>query len=247
MDATVKMRIDLPTQRKLRRFKRFLNRHTDTLTMRFGASEADGMRREMLEEYRPIAPQVPYVGGRRNRYTPALALSAWALAMYRVLLRHGGSVQDAGEILHYYAKSSYERIPTLLRTRMLRPRRKRAEKQAKWTQQRRYADDWFNEIVEGDGRTFGWGIDITECGLVKFLHAQGADELAPYLCDLDYVMAEAAGVGLTRTKTLAWGCDSCDFRWTIPGATIATWPPAFVEQRCGLAGNQTPDQAVASA
>jgi len=130
---------------------------------------------------------------------------------------------------------------------MLRPRRKRAEKQAKWTQQRRYADDWFNEIVEGDGRTFGWGIDITECGLVKFLHAQGADELAPYLCDLDYVMAEAAGVGLTRTKTLAWGCDSCDFRWTIPGATIATWPPAFVEQRCGLAGNQTPDQAVASA
>jgi hypothetical protein len=119
MDATVKVRIDLPNQRKLRRFKRFLNRHTDTLTMRFGASEADGMRREMLEEYRPIAPQVPYVGGRRNRYTPALALSAWALAMYRVLLRHGGSVQDAGEILHYYAKSSYERIPTLLRTRML--------------------------------------------------------------------------------------------------------------------------------
>jgi hypothetical protein len=48
-------------------------------------------------------------------------------------------------------------------------------------------------------------------------------------------MAEAAGVGLTRTKTLAWGCDSCGFRWTIPGETIATWPPTFGEQRCGLA------------
>jgi hypothetical protein len=117
---------------------------------------------------------------------------------------------------------------------MLRPRRSRAEKQARWTQQRRYAGDWLNEIVDGDGRTFDWGIDITECGLVTFLHAQGADDLTPYLCDLDYVMAEAAGVGLTRTKTLAWGCDRCDFRWKIPGETIATWPPTFGERRCGL-------------
>ena len=233
MDATPRMRIDLPTQWKVRRFKRFLSRHTDTLNTRFGESEATEMRREMLAAYRPIIPQVPYVGGRRNRYTPALAMSAWALAMYRVLLRHGGSVQDAGEILHNYAKSSYQRIPRPLRIWMLRPRRSRAEKQVKWTQQRRYAGDWYNEIVEGDGRTFDWGIDITECGVVKFFHGQGADELTPYLCDLDYVGAQAAGVGLTRTKTLAWGCDSCDFRWKIPGDTIATWPPTFGEQRCG--------------
>lgn len=246
MDATTRMRIDLSTPWKLRRFERVLNRHTDTLTKRFGAPEADAMRQEMLAEYRLIIPQVPYVGGRRNRYTPGLAASAWALAMYRVLLRHGGSVQDAGEVLHNYAKTSYERIPGPLRTRMLRPLRKRAQKQARWTQQRRYAGDWLNEIVEGDGRTFDWGIDITECGIVKFLHAQGADELTPYLCDLDYVMAEAADVGLTRTKTLAWGCDSCDFRWTIPGDTKAAWPPTFVEQRCGRATNKTSKPPIAS-
>jgi len=246
MDAKTRMHIDPPTQWKVRRFKRFLSRHTHTLNTRFGEYEAAEMRREMLAEYRPIIPQVPYVGGRRNRYTPALAMSAWALAMYRVLLRHGGSVQDAGEILHNYVKSSYQRIPRPLRIRMLRPRRSRAEKQVKWTQQRRYAGDWFNEIVEGDGRTFDWGIDITECGLVKFLHAQGADELTPYLCDLDYVMAEAAGVGLTRTKTLAWGCDSCDFRWTLPGGTKAAWPPTFVEQRCGQTTNKTSKPPIAS-
>lgn len=253
MDATTRMRIthpaqwtDLPTRWKVRRFKRFLSTRTDLLNTRYGTSEADAMRREMLAEYRPLIPQVPYVGGRRNRYTPALALSAQALATHRVLLRHGGSPQDTGEILHRYAQSSYQRIPRPLRGRMLRPRRSRAEKQARWTQQRRYAGDWFNEIVDGDGRTFDWGIDITECGLVKFLHAQGADELTPYLCDLDYVAAEAAGVGLTRTKTLAWGCDRCDFRWRIPGETIATWPPTFEERRCGLAGSPPSEHAAAS-
>ena len=203
MNATTEMRMDLATQWKVRRFKKFLGRHTESLSSRFGASEADAIRREMLAEYGPIIPQVPYVGGRRNRYTPGLAMSAWALAMYRVLLRHGGTVQDAGEIIHGYAKSSYRRLPRPLRTRMLRPRKSRAEKQAKWTQQRHYPDDWLNAIVEGDGRTFDWGIDITECGVVKFFHGQGTDELTPYLCDLDYVGAEAAEVGLTRTKTLA--------------------------------------------
>jgi hypothetical protein len=116
---------------------------------------------------------------------------------------------------------------------MLRPRRARAEKQARWTQERRYAADWLIEIVDGDGEDFDWGIDITECGLVKYLDAQGAGELTPYLCDLDYVMAQAADVGLRRTKTLAWGCDGCDFRWEIPGTTTASWPPAFGERRCG--------------
>ncbi|HEY3546833.1 MAG TPA: L-2-amino-thiazoline-4-carboxylic acid hydrolase [Propionicimonas sp.] len=246
MNATTEMRMDLATQWKVRRFKKVLGRHTESLNSRFGASEADAIRREMLAEYGPIIPQVPYVGGRRNRYTPGLAMSAWALAIYRVLLRHGGTVQDAGEILHNYAKSTYQRIPRSLRARMLRPRKARAEKQAKWTQQRRYPGDWLNAIVEGDGRTFDWGIDITECGMVKFFHAQGADELTPYMCDLDYVMAEAAGVGLTRTKTLAWGCDSCDFRWRIPGDTIATWPPTFSEQRCGMARSETTDQGAAA-
>lgn len=245
MNATIEMRKDLATQWKVRRFKKFLRRHTELLNSRFGGSEADAIRREMLAEYRPLIPQVPYVGGRRNRYTPGLAMSAWALAIYRVLLRHGGTVQDAGEILHNYAKSSYGRLPRPLRTRMLRPRKTRAEKQAKWTQQSPYPGDWLNAIVEGDGRTFDWGIDITECGMVKFFHAQGADELTPYLCDLDYVMAEAAGVGLSRTKTLAWGCDSCDFRWTIPGDTIAAWPPTFSEQRCGMARTQTTEQGAA--
>ena len=89
------------------------------------------------------------------------------------------------------------------------------------------------ERVEGDGVAFDFGIDMMECGIVKFFDTQGADELVPYLCDVDYVMFEALGIGLRRTKTLAWGCDRCDFRISRTGQTSALWPPRFAERTCG--------------
>ena len=75
---------------------------------------------------------------------------------------------------------------------------------------------------------------------MKFLHAQGADELTPYLCDLDYVMRAAPGVRLTRTKTLARGCHRCDVRVTVPGQTTAPWPPHFAEPTCGRSAPTPP-------
>jgi len=41
------------------------------------------------------------------------------------------------------------------------------------------------------------------------------------------------GVGVTRTKTLAWGCDKCDVRFSKHGETAAPWPPGFNERTCG--------------
>ena len=57
-----------------------------------------------------------------------------------------------------------------------------------------------------------------------------------YICEVDYILMELLGVGLRRTKTLAWGCDRCDFRVSLQGDTTARWPPRFVERSCGEAG-----------
>ena len=54
---------------KMRRFGRFLNSGTGSLAERFGASEAALKCREMREEYKSLIPRVPYVGGRRNRWS----------------------------------------------------------------------------------------------------------------------------------------------------------------------------------
>ena len=236
MNTLTQARTDLGTRRKLHSFERFLNHHTDSLTRRFGPADAAIMRREMVEEYRALIPQVPHIGGRRNPWNANLAATPMALAGYRVVVRHGGSAQDAGEVVLAYAQREVERIPRRLRPLLLRPRPARAKKVARWTQQRRYPEDWVCQIVDGAGQDFDFGMDVTECAIVKFMHAQGADEFTPWLCHLDYVMAEAAGYGLIRTKTLAWGCDRCDFRMTANGTTTTTWPPNFPERTCGRPG-----------
>jgi hypothetical protein len=81
------------------------------------------------------------------------------------------------------------------------------------SQERVYPADWVFRFVEGDGEAFDWGIDYTECGIVKFFRAQGAGELAPYMCLADYPVSEALGTGLIRNTTIAEGAERCDFRF----------------------------------
>lgn len=229
---------------------RLLNRHTDVMTRRFGAQTAAVMRREILWEYRVLIPGLPDIGGRSNPESLSMVLAPWALALYRVVQRHGGSLEDAGEVIHYSLQKLIGRIPHRMRVSMGRSRTKEmAEKKARWFAEHHYPDNWVYEVVDGAGQPFDFGLDATQCAIVHYVHAQGADELTPYLCDLDYVMFEALGIGLTRTKTLAWGCDRCDFRVTKSGTTTSTWPPLFAERACGRpapAGSDAPTPAARS-
>jgi hypothetical protein len=229
---------DRQAKRLVGKFDRMMKRSGDALTERFGRETAVAMRGEILDEYRRLLPEVPYIGGRRNMLSGTLIGTAQPLAVYRVVARHGGTAEDTGEVLHRVMRTQLERIPKTLRHlmgryRFSRPRLRRFRRAARRSQSRRYPGDWVFEVVEGDGKSFDTGVDHTECGIVKFLHDQGADELTPFLCDLDYLGAEAMGYGLRRTKTLAWGCDRCDFRLTKNGTTSAPWPPQFVERTCG--------------
>jgi hypothetical protein len=221
-------------RRKVRRFARTLRGRGDALAGWYGEYEAAVMREEMLDEFRGLIPEIPYIGGRRNPYSELLVGAVQGLAMHRVIVRHGGSVQDTGELIHRVYRARVERIPRVIRHGPMRWFFfRQQQKAARRSQARRFPGDWVMEAFEGDGETFDYGMDVTECGDLKFLETQGAEELCPYICDLDYVVFEAMGVGLRRTKTLAWGCDRCDFRISIDGTTSAPWPPKFVEQTCG--------------
>lgn len=223
-------------RREVRRFARTFQRG-DALVEWYGEDEAAVMRAEMLEEFRRLLPEVPYIGGRRNMFSGFLSGAAQGLAMYRVIVQHGGSLEDTGELMHHRFQARAMRAPRLIRHRIIKPLMVRQmTKAAQLSQRRRYPDDWVMEIVDSRGQDFDFGMDVTECGDVKFLRAQGAEELCPYICDLDYVLFESLGAGLQRTKTLAWGCDGCDFRVSMNGDTTAPWPPRFIEQTCGQDG-----------
>lgn len=96
---------------------------------------------------------------------------------------------------------------------------RRVRRRAAESQQRKYPANFVMYFIEGDGKNFDYGVDYTECDNVKFLRAQGAMELAPYICATDKVVSEKLGWGLKRTMTLADGKAKCDFRFKKSGRT----------------------------
>jgi len=228
------------SQRKklLNDLDKVIKRMRPDLNERYGETTAGILRQDALAEYEKLIPQFPYIGGKDNPLTKNLVQAAWGLALYRALQAQGGTVEDVGELLHLGYTQIMHRIPRFLRRwlgrRKFSPRQiQKMKARARVSQQRRYPGDWVYEVIEGDGQTFDVGMDYTECGIVKFMQQQDAEELMPYLCNLDYVSFGAIGMELIRTKTLGWGCDCCDFRIKKNGTPPPAWPPQFVERTCG--------------
>ena len=192
------------------------------LSARYDADFAAAVTRESLSEFERLLPALPYIGGERNSLTGNLVSSASALAFYRAMKRRGKSIEETGELLYRIMEAWIRRYPRVVRFLMgryymSRLNQRRARQTAAVSQKRQYPGDWVREHVEGDGVTFDWGMDYTECGIVKFLHSQGADEFTPYLCLTDYALFGALGIELKRTMTLAEGCEKCDFRLKTGG------------------------------
>ncbi len=203
--------------------------HTST-AVRGGVDLADAVVKRAREELNGLFGQLPYIGGDKNELTGNLVQSAGALAFYRAMKERGRTVEEIGEVLYEGFSSYMARTPgwmvgiyTGLQSMGIRPGD--LEAAAVTSQKQQYPEDWVFSYVKGDGTDFDWGVDYTECGVCKFFHAQGADELTPYLCVLDFPISKTFQMGLARTETLAMGGKRCDFRYKAGRETPAGWPP----------------------
>ena len=106
--------------------------------------------------------------------------------------------------------------------------RKFAKKRAIKSQQRMYQGGFVETYVEGDGQEFDYGIDYIECANCKFLQAENAFEIAPYVCATDKPISELMGWGLYRRTTIADGSPICKFRFKKGGRTQVTIPPSLL-------------------
>ncbi|MBW1895365.1 MAG: L-2-amino-thiazoline-4-carboxylic acid hydrolase [Deltaproteobacteria bacterium] len=183
---------------------------------------------------------VPYIGGEENMFTEWLTYGVYYLAVHRILKAEGQSVEEVGKVIFdtFQAMADYPKwllrlVGSLKYNKQYVSKLKKAVAK---TQEHRYPGDWVAMFIEGDGKEFDYGIDITECGICKFYRAQGADELTPYLCLSDCVVSEAFDRGLVRYKTLAEGAEVCDFRYKKGRKTFVNplkneWPPKFFNGR----------------
>jgi plasmid stabilization system protein ParE len=208
------------------------------LGARFGQSRSKRLVQDIRQEYEALALDAPYIGGEENVFTEWLTYGVYYLAVYRVLASQDQSVEQVGRIIYETYEVMADRPQWLIDLvggfKYGQGYVERLRAAAAVSRERRYPEDWVCTFVEGDGETFDYGLDVTECGICKFYHAHGADELAPYMCLSDYVVGRAFGRGLVRYKTIAEGAEVCDFRYRQGRETFVYplrngWPPQFIQ------------------
>ena len=202
----------------LKEFDKTAGLMQDYLAQRYGEELADRLYKETRQKYEKIIPEIPYIQGMRARALNLfLIITAQELAAYRVMKEHGKTSGETWEVCHEAIKLRMKKfckfkrwiLKSLMFSNFLM---RRVKRRAESGEQLKFGDFEVKYIV-GDGKDFDWGVDYVACGNYNFLKTQGAEEFAPYVCMSDIALGDALAWGLTRTQTIADGCQSCDFRF----------------------------------
>jgi len=221
--------------RLLRDFDQTARLVTRFVVERHDREYAERLHRDARQEYEAIIPQIPHLEGARATMLNAfLRATAQEVAVYKAVTKHGKTPQEAWRICHEAIRRRMEKFPRwkvwLLRQLMhsswvKRRMRQRAEK----GERLRFGEFEMRALI-GDGDDFDWGVDYLACGNLELAKRLGAEEFAPYVCMSDIPLSRALGWDLTRTQTLADGCDHCDFRFKRGGGTHITSKTAEVQE-----------------
>lgn len=185
-------------------------------TPQVGAQAAQRMAAEARAAFATLAGSLPDVGAGHSPDAPYIPVAAWFVALYQPMKAAGMSAEDVGRIvyeLYRYQLSHQDPASLHAEGEQLFATRAAFARWAASTLKREYPANWVAHYVPGDGETFDFGYDYTECGVVKYLHAHGVPELAAFVCLNDFSKSAAQGTGLRRDQTLAQGDARCNFRY----------------------------------
>jgi hypothetical protein len=215
--------------------KNFSKHALKQITQDYGKLRAAQTVEAIRNEYDTLIPQLPYIGGKKNRSTTFLVGGALFLATIRILERDGLSVQEIGKYMYDIMTQVTRSKPRILKWII---RKMWFSKLYLWNLKKEankfepiiYPAGFVREVVEGDGKDFDFGWDTKECGIHKFFKQFGAEKNLPYVCLCDYAMFRELGIGMYRTQSI--GCNGilCDFRFKKNLETRVGWPPETLEE-----------------
>lgn len=78
---------------------------------------------------------------------------------------------------------------------------------------KKYENDWVVDVLEKTEK-FELGYNFNRCEICKLCEDEKCFELAKYLCQLDFFIADMMGIELKRTQTIAEGAAYCDFLYS---------------------------------
>jgi len=208
----------------LKDFERTAALMKDTLVSQFGEKFTQNLRESVRKEYEALIPDIPFIaGGRARMLNSFLLITAQELAAYKALNKLGKSPEEAWVLCHQALRLRVETIPGwkrwLIRKLMFsKIVRMIIASRARRRQRGRFGE-FEIEYLSDTGEDFDLGVNYLKCGNYRFAMEHGGEAFAPYICMSDIALSDAMGWGLTRTQTLADGCDHCDFRMKEGAAT----------------------------
>ncbi len=190
----------------------------------FGVDKFNELSTKTREDFEQLLPQIPYVGGKDNHLTDTLVSAVILLPLIRIFEKEGLDFNEIGKLTYDLYEAFYTFIPPTVDI-FSEEYISQIKEEAKKSKLRKYPDDWVYDFVEGDGETFTWGMDYSECAVHKLYKSQGMEHTIPIVCIADFENARIQGYGLTRTQNIGNGAPICDFRFSKDGTTPKAWPP----------------------
>jgi len=200
-----------------KQIKRALKFATPVLTQQFSTSDVAEILDEIERNYEILAPDVPQLRSPFNRMTLKIAIDV--LAFYRAIRTELPELQArelAQPFVNNWMDGQFDRWIA-------------RKVYANRTLHRVYRRRWFANINRADepdrqkfeylppeGNLF-YGVNVTRCGIVKYLTRMGVSELTPLLCRGDYHIGKylPKGIEFKRTQVIAEGGECCDFRYYV--------------------------------
>jgi len=198
-------------------------------------SRIGDLLRGVRDAVEALIPELPYIGGDANPTTQFLVASAYSLPLFVSLEREGMCMREMAEISYRVNESVLQLTPPEKRRQLgefyfTAQMTDLLKKASETSRSRIFPEDWVYEFLEGDGRNFDYGYDVTECGIMKFYKRHKAERFVSILCLMDYASYGSLGVGFRRTRRLAIGDPLCDFRFKKESTTRRGWPPDGLEE-----------------
>jgi hypothetical protein len=204
--------------------KRVLSRRQVGRALRFarpvlvdelGERAADEVAHRMAREYREVAAVVPALRAPTSRMTLRLAVDS--LVLYRSLPQDTTPHVKRALVSRFVARWMDGQFDTPIARWVYGHRAPHLLLRRFWFATANLADEpdgWRFRFLKPRPGLF-YGVDVTRCGIVRFLADQGAAELAPLMCQGDYQIIRflPPGVRFVRTQVIAEDAPYCDFRY----------------------------------
>ncbi len=205
----------------LNNFSNLLRLIKADLAQKINKKELNKLIKKFYKTYYSKIPEIPYIGGDKNRFSRNIAYSSPAIILWKVLKSNGWNIENFAPIylkaLKNFTKQEYSGIKGHFKRIIHRILIRKYFLYYVFNKQKKLLEAYPNNFIfkplKVNTKDFDFGYLVLQCPIVEFGKSQDAEEILPYICIYDFYRSYYTHSGLIRSKTLAEGNKYCNYRF----------------------------------